>query len=116
MATRLQTAKAAAAAPPVQPAQPVQAATPAQPAPAARQGGEGESLFAELLALDDAASKDRQAPKIYVACVLCSSVHPGCFLKFRSSWICCEDDYFDPASGAWDVDGLKDDLRLAKAP
>ena len=115
MAIRLQIAKAAAAAPPVQPARPVQAATPAQPAPAARQGGEGESLFAELLALDDAASKDRQAPKIYVACVLCSSVHPGCFLKFRSSWICCEDDYFDPASGAWDVDGLKDDLRLAKA-
>lgn len=26
-----------------------------------------------------------------------------------------KDDYFDPASGAWDVDGLKDDLRLAKA-
>ena len=51
-----------------------------------------------------------------VACVLGSSVHPGCFLKFRSSWTCCEDDYFDPASGAWDVDGLKDDLRLAKAP
>ena len=117
MAIRLQIAKAAAAAPPVQPARPVQAATPAQQAPAARQGGEGESpLFAELLALDDAASKDSQAPKIYVACVLCTSVHPGCFLKFRSSWICCEDDYFDPASGAWDVDGLKDDLRLAKAP
>ena len=61
---RLQTAKAAAAAPAAQPAQPVQAATPVQPAPAARQGGEGESLFAELLALDDAASKDRQARKI----------------------------------------------------
>ena len=30
--------------------------------------------------------------------------------------VSCEDDYFDPASGAWDVDGLKDDLRLAKAP
>jgi len=26
-----------------------------------------------------------------------------------------EDDYFDAASGAWDLDGLKDDLRLAKA-
>eukprot|EP00435_Cladocopium_sp_Y103_P058623 s7_g20.t1 len=89
---------AAAAAPPLQPARPVQAATPVQPAPAARQGGEGESLFAELLALDDAASKDRQEHKIRVACVLD-----------------CSDDYFDPASGAWDVDGLKDDLRLAKA-
>ena len=74
MAMRLQTAKAAAAAaPPVQPARPVQAATPAQPVPAARQGGEGESLFAELLALDDAASKDSQASKICVAyCCLCS--------------------------------------------
>ena len=60
---RLQTAKAAAAAPAAQPA-PVRAATPVQPAPAARQGGKGESLFAELLALDDAASKDRQARKI----------------------------------------------------
>ena len=37
-------------------------------------------------------------------------------VSYRSCWICCEDDYFDPASGAWDVDGLKDDLRLAKAP
>ena len=64
MAIRLQTAKAAAAAPAAQPARPVQAATPVQPAPAARQGGEEESLFAELLALDDAASKDRQARKI----------------------------------------------------
>ena len=72
MAIRLQTAKAAAAAPPVQPAQPVQAATPAQPAPAARQGGEGESLFAELLALDDAASKDRQVPSPQNLCCLCS--------------------------------------------
>ena len=72
---RLQTAKAAAAAPAAQPAQPVQAATPVQPAPAARQGGEGESLFAELLALDDAASKDRQARKICVVCIPGSSVH-----------------------------------------
>ena len=71
---RLQTAKAAAAAPAAQPA-PVRAATPVQPALAARQGGEGESLFAELLALDDAASKDRQARKICVVCIPGSSVH-----------------------------------------
>ena len=74
IAIRLQTAKAAAAAPAAQPA-PVRAATPVQPAPAARQGGEEESLFAELLALDDAASKDRQACKICVVCIPGSSVH-----------------------------------------
>ena len=26
-----------------------------------------------------------------------------------------QEDYFDAASGAWDLDGLKDDLHLAKA-
>ena len=74
IAIRLQTAKAAAAAPAAQPA-PVRAATPVQPAPAARQGGEGESLLAELFALDDAASKDRQTRKICVVCIPGSSVH-----------------------------------------
>ena len=55
----------------------VQAAHLAQPVESV-----GDTLFSELLALDGEASKD---------------------------------DYFDAASGAWDLDGLKDDLSLAKA-
>ncbi|CAE7493051.1 unnamed protein product [Symbiodinium natans] len=71
-------AKQAAAAP--APATPSAAAAPS-PAKQANGPTRGEKLFAELLSVDPAASKE---------------------------------DYYIPAGDVWDIEGLEDDLRLAK--
>ncbi|CAK9058873.1 unnamed protein product [Durusdinium trenchii] len=72
-------AKAAKAGAPA--SAPLPAAEPAKPPAEAAGGDEAEVLLVQLLALDGEASKE---------------------------------DYFDAASGVWDMDGLQDDLRLAK--
>ena len=113
-------------------AQAAQVAQPVQPA--------GHSLFSELLALDGQASKDdyfdvasgawdldglkddlrlAKASSSAQAAQVAQPVQPAGHSLFSELLAldgqASKDDYFDVASGAWDLDGLKDDLRLAKA-